>query len=82
MVDYRMVIRSEAVRATIERLSAERGDSFAMLSRMLGRNDAYMQQFVRRGIPARLAEDDRLKLAQHFSIDERELGARDPWKPD
>lgn len=48
---------------------------------MLGRNPAYLQQFVACGSPRKLDEDDRLKLAQFFQIDERELGARDPWSP-
>ena len=43
-------------RLVIERLCAERGEDFAGLSRMLGRNPAYIQQFVRRGVPKRLKE--------------------------
>jgi transcriptional regulator with XRE-family HTH domain len=76
-----MTATTEQVRVTLERLAAERGDSLADLSRMIGRNAAYVQQFIRRGTPARLSEDDRLKLAQYFGIDERELGAREPWMP-
>ncbi|HEV8407855.1 MAG TPA: peptidase S24, partial [Sphingomicrobium sp.] len=34
-------------RLVLERLCAERGEDFAGLSRMLGRNAAYIQQFVR-----------------------------------
>ena len=41
-------------RNVLERLCAERGEDFAGLSRMLGRNSAYIQQFVRRGVPKRL----------------------------
>ena len=37
-------------RQVIERLCAERGEDFASLSRMLGKNSAYIQQFVRRGV--------------------------------
>lgn len=69
------------MREMLDRLRTERNISFAALSRMLLRNEAYLQQFVSRGTPARLAEDDRRKLAVFFNIDERELGARDPWKP-
>lgn len=71
----------EQIRATVERLAAEQGESLAALSRMLRRNDAYLQQFVKRGSPKRLPEDARLLLAQFFGVDERELGARDPWMP-
>jgi len=61
-------------RAILERLCAERGDDFAGLSRMLGRNAAYIQQFVRRGVPKRLKEEERRKLARYFSISEALLG--------
>jgi phage repressor protein C with HTH and peptisase S24 domain len=61
-------------RLTLERLCAERGDDFASLSRMLGRNAAYIQQYVRRGVPKRLKEDERRKLARYFSVSEEILG--------
>jgi phage repressor protein C with HTH and peptisase S24 domain len=61
-------------RLVLERLCAERGEDFAGLSRMLGRNPAYIQQFVRRGVPKRLKEDERRKLARYFSVSESVLG--------
>jgi phage repressor protein C with HTH and peptisase S24 domain len=61
-------------RLTLERLCSERGEDFAGLSRMLGRNPAYIQQFVRRGVPKRLKEEERRKLARYFSISESLLG--------
>jgi phage repressor protein C with HTH and peptisase S24 domain len=61
-------------RLVLERLCAERGEDFAGLSRMLGRNPAYIQQFVRRGVPRRLKEEERRKLARYFSVSEALLG--------
>jgi len=61
-------------RVTLERLCAERGEDFAGLSRMLGRNPAYIQQYVRRGVPKRLGEEERRKLARYFSVSEELLG--------
>ena len=61
-------------RSVLERLCAERGEDFAGLSRMLGRNSAYIQQFVRRGVPRRLKEEERRKLARYFSVSETLLG--------
>jgi hypothetical protein len=61
-------------RLALERLCAERGEDFAGLSRMLGRNAAYIQQFIRRGVPKRLKEDERRKLARYFSVSETLLG--------
>ena len=61
-------------RRTIEQLCADRGEDFAGLSRMLGRNPAYIQQYVRRGVPKRLKEIERRKLARYFAIPEALLG--------
>jgi hypothetical protein len=61
-------------RQVLERLCDERGEDFAGLSRMLGRNAAYIQQFVRRGVPKRLKEEERRNLARYFSISETLLG--------
>ena len=70
-------------RLVLERLCAERGDDFAGLSRMLGRNAAYIQQYVRRGVPRRLGEDERRKLARYFGVPEALLGGppEDPAVP-
>jgi repressor LexA len=62
-------------RLRLKALAAARGDSLAALSAMLGRNAAYLQQFVVRGSPRRLAPDDRRRLADYFGVDEVELGA-------
>jgi phage repressor protein C with HTH and peptisase S24 domain len=71
-------------RVVLERLCADRGEDFAGLSRMLGRNAAYIQQFVRRGVPKRLKEEERRKLARYFAISEALLGgpAEEPRDPD
>src|SRR3954467_5910593 len=61
-------------RLILERLCVERGEDFAGLSRMLGRNPAYIQQYVRRGVPKRLKEEERRKLARYFSVSEALLG--------
>jgi phage repressor protein C with HTH and peptisase S24 domain len=68
-------------RNVIERLCTERGEDFASLSRMLGRNPAYIQQFVRRGVPKRLGETERRKLARYFSISEAMLGGPAEQEP-
>ena len=61
-------------RAELERLIVERREDYAGLSRLLGRNPAYVQQFIKRGVPRKLAEEDRRKLARYFNIDEALLG--------
>lgn len=54
---------------------AERGGvSLAALSAMIGRNAAYLQQFVKRGTPRALADRDRQALAAFFGVAEQRLG--------
>jgi phage repressor protein C with HTH and peptisase S24 domain len=52
----------------------ERGDDCLSISRLLNRNAAYFQQFLRRGTPRKLKEDDRRVLARYFGVDEVDLG--------
>ncbi|RME64099.1 MAG: peptidase S24, partial [Alphaproteobacteria bacterium] len=63
------------VRRYLDWLIRDRGTDYASLSRMLGRNPSYIQQFIKRGVPRRLQEDDRRRLAQHFGVPESALGA-------
>lgn len=62
------------VRDRLAQLIELHGASYAALSRMLRRNDAYLQQYVRRGTPRLLAERDRKLLAAYLRVDEAELG--------
>ena len=62
-------------------LATDPGRSLASLSAPIGRNPAYLQQYISRGSPRRLPEDERRHLAIVLEVDERELGARDPWTP-
>ncbi len=65
-------------RAALQRLIEERGEDYSSLSRLLGRNAAYVQQYVKRGTPRRLAEEDRRLLARYFNVPEALLGAPEP----
>jgi SOS-response transcriptional repressor LexA len=62
------------IRETLDRLIRERGEDYLSISRLLGRNAAYVQQFIRRGVPRKLDEDDRRTLARYFGVDEALLG--------
>lgn len=57
-------------------LAARRGVSLAALSALIGRNTTYLQQFVRKGSPRKLEENDRRILAEFFGVSENELGAQ------
>lgn len=62
------------IRSAIARAAVERGASLAELSRLLGRNPAYMQQYIERGSPRRLAEADRATLARYLGVPESAFG--------
>ena len=62
-------------RARLLELSNEHGASLASLSNFIGRNASYLQQFIRKGSPRKLEEQDRRTLADYFGVAESELGA-------
>ncbi|HMC90837.1 MAG TPA: S24 family peptidase [Allosphingosinicella sp.] len=68
-------------RAFLESLIRERREDYAALSRLIGRNPAYIQQFIKRGSPRRLAEEDRRRLARYFGVDEALLGGGEASAP-
>jgi phage repressor protein C with HTH and peptisase S24 domain len=57
---------SEAIEAS--------GASLAELSRKLGRNAAWLQQYLRRGTPRLLPEADRRRLASYLGVTDARLG--------
>lgn len=61
-------------RATLQGLIEDRREDYAGLSRLIGRNAAYVQQYIKRGTPRRLAEEDRRVLARYFGVGEELLG--------
>jgi hypothetical protein len=65
----------EEARAALDALIRDRREDYAGLSRLIGRNPAYIQQYVRRGTPRRLDERDRRILADYFGVAEAMLGA-------
>lgn len=65
-------------RAALERLIADNRADYAGLSKLVGRNPAYIQQFIKRGTPRRLPEKERSVLARYFGVDERVLGGPEP----
>jgi phage repressor protein C with HTH and peptisase S24 domain len=73
---------SDTPQQALEHAARARGVSLSALSRMLGRNVAYLQQFVGRGSPRRLPERERRLLADFLGLDERVLGAPEPVAAD
>ncbi|WP_167074777.1 S24 family peptidase [Sphingomonas vulcanisoli] len=72
---------NEEARAALQALIEDRREDYAGLSRLLGRNAAYVQQFVKRGSPKRLSEADRATLAAYFGVPESLLGGKPEAAP-
>lgn len=63
----------EKVRAFLDEKIAERRSTYSDISRLIGRNPAYIQQFIKRGTPRRLDEQDRHTIARFLGISEHLL---------
>lgn len=70
-----MLKEENRARDALAALVSEKGSDCAALSRLLGRNAAYVHQYLYRGSPKRLAERDRRLLAEFFGVEEERLGA-------
>ena len=75
-----MLAEIETPRAALQRLIDERREDYAALSRLLGRNEAYIQQYIKRGSPKHLREEDRRLLASYFGVKESLLGGPQDWE--
>src|ERR1043165_9446817 len=62
------MLDGDRARAALQALVDERGSDCAALSRLLGRNAAYVHQYLNRGSPKRLAERDRRLLREYFGV--------------
>lgn len=73
--------RMDAVRKIILDAVRDRpGVTLKGLSKQLKKNDAYLQQFISRGVPEFLPEKVRGQLADLLDLDESALGAPEPSK--
>lgn len=63
----------QEIKEKVGRLVAERGLSFNSISLKLGKNQTYLQKFVKEKSPKRLDEAFRKDLAKILEVDEQEL---------
>jgi hypothetical protein len=61
-------------RVLLDQLIRERGHDYQTLSRLIGRNAAYIQQYIKRGTPRRLEEGDRRRIAAFLGVPDTLLG--------
>ena len=63
----------DPVRSLIVSRVAQLGLSLSELSLRVGKNHAYFQQFIKRGVPNRLPEEVRGRVAEILKVDEGQL---------
>ena len=63
-------------RGRLQDMARKHGASLAGLSRLIGRNPAYLQQYVTRGSPRHLDEPDLRKIAEFLGISTRLIETR------
>lgn len=61
-----MTIQGEKIRGAIRDLIEERGVDMATVSKAIGKNHAYIQQYLTRGVPAELSYKTITDLAEYF----------------
>ena len=65
----------DAVREWLDATIKERGLNMASLSKAIGKNGTYLQQYIRYGTPAHLPEIPRQRLARELGVSEKQLRA-------
>lgn len=72
----------DIVREMILSRLKQAGLSMSQVSVLMGRNSSYLQQFLKRGIPEELGEEERASLAQIIGVDPDQLrGKSSPLPP-
>lgn len=65
-------------RALLDQLIRDQGHDYQSISRLIGRNAAYIQQYIKRGTPRRLEEGDRRRIAAYLGVPDAALGGPAP----
>ncbi|MBR2299354.1 MAG: S24 family peptidase [Alphaproteobacteria bacterium] len=63
----------DQIRKHIDSLIKEKGKNYRSLSMAIGKNEAYLHQYINKGSPLRLPEEERRKLAALLDVEEQEL---------
>lgn len=66
----------DKIRASLKRLIDERGVDMATVSRAIGKNHAYIQQYLTRGVPSELGYKTAMALADYFGCGLEIFGMR------
>lgn len=68
-------MNNSLIRSRLDQLIRDHSeDGYTSISSLIGKNHAYIQQFIKRGIPKQLRPIDRKILAKHFGVPDEYLG--------
>lgn len=70
------MVSQDKIRAALRRLINDRGVDMAAVSKAIGKNHAYIQQYLTRGVPAELGYKTALALADYFDCGLEIFGIR------
>ena len=68
-------------RARLREVIKEKGHTLSSLARLIGRNPAYLHQYIGRGSPRHLDEPDLLKIAEFLGVDHDVIATREVVRP-
>lgn len=71
-----MATMQDKIRSSLRRLIADRGVDMATVSKAIGKNHAYIQQYLTRGVPADLGYKTAMALADYFGCGLEMFGMR------
>ncbi|GGC63788.1 hypothetical protein GCM10011504_47500 [Siccirubricoccus deserti] len=75
------MVELDPIRLKVLKMIQDSGTDLKNASLAIGRNAAYLHQYVTRGTPKVLPEDAREALAAHLGVDEEELRPRESGRP-
>lgn len=68
-------------RARLREVIKDKGHTLSSLARLIGRNPAYLHQYLGRGSPRHLDEPDLLRIAEFLGIDPEVIATREVVRP-
>ena len=72
-----MIEQNKPPRERLDGLETKHGETLAGLSRLIGRDEGYLQRFVARGVPSKLRREEIALLSRYLGVPSEDLGGRD-----
>jgi len=69
------------MRAQLAAIAKEQGHTLSALARLIGRNPAYLHQYLNRGSPRHLDEPDLLRIAEFLGVERDAIATRSLARP-